>query len=87
MTVLPGPYRLARAGNVRELQMPRIRILTSLAGASFAYRRGEEVDVPAPLASQWCMAGWAELVRGEQVEAPERAHPASETAARRRGRR
>jgi hypothetical protein len=52
--------------------MPRVRMSTSIAGEGFAYSFGEEVDMPAERAQQMVTAGWAELVRSEKPEAPER---------------
>lgn len=64
--------------------MPRIRILTSIAGDGFSYRRGEVVDVPGELAGQWCDGVRAELVRDQAPETPERAADKPERAVRAR---
>ncbi|MEU3293017.1 hypothetical protein ABZ722_11715 [Streptomyces longwoodensis] len=65
--------------------MPRIRMLTSVAGEGFSYRVGEEIDLPGPEATAWADGVRAELVRAEPVETPEQ--PTVETAARRSARR
>ncbi|WP_326780429.1 hypothetical protein OG481_09795 [Streptomyces longwoodensis] len=66
--------------------MPRIRMLTSVAGAGFSWRAGDEIDLPGPEATAWADGVRAELVRAEPVETPEQP-PAAETAARRPARR
>ncbi|MER7738888.1 hypothetical protein ABTX34_11275 [Streptomyces sp. NPDC096538] len=66
--------------------MPRIRMLTSVAGEGFSYRVGEEIDLPGAEAAAWADGVRAELVRSEPLETPEQPATA-ETAARRPARR
>lgn len=61
--------------------MARIRMLTSVAGAGFSWRAGEEIDLPGAEATKWADGVRAELVRTPSVETPET--PAAETTARR----
>lgn len=60
--------------------MARIRMLTSVAGADFAWDVGQEIDLPGAEAAVWADGVRAELVRTAPVETPE--HPAAETTAR-----
>lgn len=68
--------------------MARIRMLTSVAGADFAWDAGQVVDLPGAEAATWADGVRAVMVRTDPVETPEQ--PAAETAARkpaaRRGR-
>ncbi|MFF9625443.1 hypothetical protein [Streptomyces griseosporeus] len=66
--------------------MARIRMLTSVAGAGYSWRAGEEIDLPGPEAAKWADGVRAELVRTEPVETPEQP-PTAERAARRPARR
>lgn len=66
--------------------MPRIRLLTSVAGDGFAWRAGEEIDLPGREATKWADGVRAELVRDEPLETPEAETPAPERTARRRPR-
>lgn len=61
--------------------MARIRMLTSVAGAGFSWRAGEEIDLPGPEAAKWADGVRAVLVRAPAVETPEQQR--SETTARR----
>lgn len=51
--------------------MPRIRMLTSVAGAGFSWEAGQEIDLPGPEAAQWADGVRAELVRDDPRETPE----------------
>ena len=64
--------------------MARLRLLTSVAGDGFAWRAGEEIDLPGREATKWADGVRAELVRDEPPETPEDAVP--ERTARRRPR-
>lgn len=63
--------------------MPRVRVMTSVASADFAYGAGDEVDMPVERAQEFLRAGWGVLVREEAPETPEepagRAVPGPET--------
>ncbi len=48
--------------------MPRVRFLTSVAGATFSARPGEVLDLPADEARVWADGQRAELVREAPVE-------------------
>lgn len=61
--------------------MPRLRILAGLAGSGL--QPGEVRDVPAEEAQRLLAQGWAELVRDEPVETPERESSVEATSARR----
>lgn len=53
--------------------MPLVRFTTSVAGPDFAYGPGDgEVRVTAERAQEFLHAGWAELVRHDEPETPER---------------
>ncbi|MEU7376542.1 hypothetical protein [Streptomyces albidoflavus] len=56
-------------------------MLTSVAGAGFSWRAGEEIDLPGAEAAKWADGVRAELVRTPPVETPET--PPAETTARR----
>lgn len=62
--------------------MPRVRILQAVAGETFSWRPGEEIDMSAADAKVWADGYRGELVRGEQAETPERGQAAPETTAR-----
>lgn len=53
--------------------MARVRFLQAVGGVDFSYVAGQEVDLPGEEASNWCVGGRAEMVRGETSETPERA--------------
>ena len=48
--------------------MPRVRFLVSAAGATFAARPGEVIDMPADEARVWADGVRAELVREAPIE-------------------
>jgi hypothetical protein len=50
------------------LKLPIVKMLTSMAGHSFSYQYGEEVDVIDVVAKAWVDAGIAESVE----EAPKK---------------
>ncbi|MGW6566445.1 hypothetical protein [Streptomyces sp. NPDC054975] len=62
--------------------MARIRMLTSVAGADFAWEAGQVVDLPGPQAAVWADGVRAVLVRAEPTETPE--SPAPERTSRKR---
>jgi hypothetical protein len=63
--------------------MPRIRMLTSVAGDGFVWEVGQEIDLPGSEASVWADGVRAELVRSVPLETPEQ--PVAESAARKPG--
>jgi hypothetical protein len=63
--------------------MPRIRMLTSVAGDGFTWEAGQEIDLPGSEATAWADGMRAELVRGTPAETPETAAPERATRKRR----
>lgn len=53
--------------------MPRVRMLTSIAGPREHWDAGQEVDMTPELAKVWADGVRGELVRGPAVETPEKA--------------
>lgn len=51
--------------------MARVRFLQAVAGQTFSWVAGQEVDMPGEEASKWADGIRAELVRGETPETPE----------------
>lgn len=62
--------------------MARVRFLQAVAGQTFSWVAGQEVDLPGEEASKWADGVRAELVRGESPETPESARPEKSTAKR-----
>ncbi|MFD5875703.1 hypothetical protein [Streptomyces sp. NPDC060322] len=62
--------------------MARIRMLTSVSGAGFAWASGEVIDLPGAEASQWADGVRAEMVRDEAPETPEATTARPERATR-----
>lgn len=60
--------------------MPRVRMSTSVAGADFAWSRGEEVDMSPEDAQAAVNAGWGELVRDAPPVTPESRQRRPETS-------
>lgn len=52
--------------------MPRVRMLTSVAGEHTLWEAGEEVDMTPDQARVWADGVRGELVRGPAVETPEK---------------
>ena len=52
--------------------MPRVRLLTGMHVAGANHVRGDVVDVAGDVAGALTAAGRAEVVRGEQLDVPER---------------
>lgn len=51
--------------------MPRVRMLTTVAGPDLVWEAGQVVDMTADEAAVWADGERAELVRSEPVETPE----------------
>lgn len=62
--------------------MARVRFLQAVAGQTFSWVAGQEVDMPGEEASKWADGIRAELVRGETPETPESARPEKAAAKR-----
>jgi hypothetical protein len=52
--------------------MVKVRMLTSVASARYAFRSGEEVNASPQEAAAWIADGVAELVTETRIETPER---------------
>lgn len=52
--------------------MPRVRMLTSIAGPHMLWEEGQEVDMTPEEAGVWADGVRGELVRGPVVQTPEK---------------
>lgn len=48
--------------------MPKVRLLTSMAGISFSHNAGDEIDCNAAEAKRYIEAGIAEAIEAPKIE-------------------